>query len=262
MACHNLNYFALILCISLPQMGASDVNHSDISESCIGELFPEVPIPDGRTEIISTPTQNTPEGSQRLIVKTVAFCISENEISVETYQSCVSDGHCSSLRGEQINPNHPVHSVTYGEVEQFLLWLSSISGVEYRLPSEAEWQRAALGGLEEQFPWRTVGRLPEVNIFSDQITPIGENSMNEFGVRDTVGNLSEFVSGCFTRDINLADSIGSLSEGDNCFYRLTKGGHYSAPDFFLSPYFRAPIPVDFSSPQIGFRVARSINPEN
>ena len=242
---NNLKFLLLIFCLSFPHFGRGDSIPPNQSENCTGGLLPEVLIPSGRTEIASPSTRNPSEESQRVIVTVAAFCVSQDEVSVEMYQACVNDEYCAPLRGEQTISSHPAHSVTYSEMNQFLLWLSSVSRLEYRLPSEAEWQRAALGGLEEQFPWRSVGRLPEVNIFSGEIAPVGESSLNEFGVRDAIGNLSEIVSGCFARNVDLIPTNGSPFEENNCRYRLTKGGHYSAPDFFLRPYFRAPIPANF-----------------
>jgi len=251
-----------LLFLSLPNIAVGDTFERSHSEICTGNQFLEVYVPHGTTEIKSPPSRNSSEEVQGVTVTVSGFCISQNEISVGDYQPCVLENACSPLRNSQANPHYPVHSITYDEIYQFLVWLNDTSHFEYRLPSESEWQLAALGGVEDRFPWRTVGRLPEVNVFSGILDPVGENSINEFGVRDAVGNLSEFVAGCFTREIGRIPNDGTPYEEDNCGYRLTKGGHYSAPDFFLSPYFRAPIPADFGSPQIGFRIVRSIKLES
>ncbi len=182
--------------MSFPHLTVGDTLTRNQSAICTGGLVPEVYVPNGRTEIYSPQSQTPSDAVERKLVVVAGFCISEDEISVGTYQSCILDDFCSPLSGNQDDPNHPVHSITYDDVEQFLLWLNSKSHLEYRLPSEAEWQYAALGGMEDRFPWREVGRLPEVNIFSGEITPIGKNSVNEFGLRDAVGNLSEIVAGC------------------------------------------------------------------
>ncbi len=51
-------------------------------------------------------------------------------------------------------PDQPVVAVSWFEAVRYCEWISEISGRKYRLPSEAEWERAARGGMEQQlFPW-------------------------------------------------------------------------------------------------------------
>src|SRR4051794_14382593 len=52
------------------------------------------------------------------------------------------------------DPRQPVVAISWFEAVQYCEWLSQCSGVNYRLPTEAEWERAARGGIENQlYPW-------------------------------------------------------------------------------------------------------------
>lgn len=243
--------FVLIACYPSFFAAADEATTSDL---CGETLFEEAYVPDGASRI--EPPLNDLREPVEVIVP--SFCISVDEINVELFSLCVADGQCEPLRGDQNNPDFPVHSVTYDEAVDFVSWLSDLTSNSYRLPSEAEWQVAALAGETDRYPWRVVGRIPEANIFSGVLSEVGITSLNRFGVRDMVGNLSEFVSDCFSEDLSEIPQDGRPFLIDDCGYRLTKGGHYIAPDFLLSPYFRARVPSDFASPQIGFRVARDI----
>ena len=225
---------------------------------CSDGIFPETPIPEGDTRIYNFPLSRGLRGGGYKVFTAGLFCISENEISVDDYQPCVDAGVCPSLRGEQLYGEMPVHSITYEEIEVFLTWLNSQRDTEYRLPTEAEWQRAASMNLEDIYPWRDIEKLPSVNIFSGQLNPINQASRNDHGLRDTVGNVAELVFGCF--DVEVRRKLNDVAVGtlESCKYRLAKGGHYSSPSFSLSPFFRMPVPEGFASPQIGFRLARSI----
>ncbi len=231
------------------------------SAKCESSFLEEAYVPAGEVGIAIPPVNDTDKPSIGAIIAVSDFCISVNEISVRLYSLCVNDDACFPLREGQTDPKLPVHSVTYDDVLSFINWLNEATGHEYRLPSEAEWQHAALGGIDDPFPWRTEGRLPQVNISTGKLAPVGATSVNEFGVRDMVGNLLEFVADCFTFNVDLIPPDGAPFVISDCEDRVSKGGHYYAPPFSLSPYFRFRVPSGFASPQIGFRVIRRTHSE-
>ena len=224
---------------------------------CASAPIPMIYIPAGPTTIMSPRPDDPAQQLSSVTVEVDGFCISRDEIPARLYGLCIDEGACEPSFGPQDGPDYPVHSITYEDTQTFVAWLSEEHDREYRLPSEAEWQRAALGGLADRYPWRVVGRLPRLNIFSDAIWPIGQSSENEFGVRDAIGNVAEFVDGCFTSDEARFESGGGAVEVDDCHFRLTKGGHYSVPAFALSPFFRSQVPAAFASRSIGFRIAHT-----
>jgi formylglycine-generating enzyme required for sulfatase activity len=101
-------------------------------------------------------------------------------------------------------PNQPAIGLSWYECVAFWHWLSAESGQFWRLPSEAEWEKAARGGDARLFPWgnefdatRLNGRGPR-NHQVCTTTPIGlyPSGISPFGLFDCVGNVWEW---CATR---------------------------------------------------------------
>ena len=100
---------------------------------------------------------------------------------------------------------HPVTCVNWNDAQAYVSWLSLRTGMRYRLPTEAEWERAAAGsqrGCDEE---RTGNR---------GTCPVGSYGSNATGLSDMVGNLWEWVEDCF--------------EGD-CGRRVLRGGSWIHP---------------------------------
>jgi formylglycine-generating enzyme required for sulfatase activity len=95
-------------------------------------------------------------------------------------------------------PDQPVVGVTWYEAEAYCHWLAEHTGRPYRLPAEAEWQRAAQGDDDRQYPWGNAWRegvcnTAEANI--GQTSPVGQFSPDgdsPLGCADMSGNVWEW----------------------------------------------------------------------
>lgn len=183
---------------------AQDVRH----QTCREGFFEEVYIPPGRTKIYNPPLVSQVAEADGVVVTTNGFCVSVNEVSVSEYHRCVEFGACNEVGDANAHPDHPVRSLSINQVREFLRWVSAESGQTYRLPTEAEWQYAALGGMLETYPWRFIYDKPQPNIFSDGIRKTGVSAPNGFGLRDAIGNLAEYVSDCYTEKLKLIPRDG------------------------------------------------------
>ena len=91
----------------------------------------------------------------------------------------------------------PVRNVTLEDAERFAKWRSQRDGVEYRLPTEAEWEYAARGGdASRLFPWGGDWVDGRANIDSDSLKPVGSfpGGATPQGAQDMVGNVWEWTS--------------------------------------------------------------------
>jgi sulfatase modifying factor 1 len=173
--------------------------------------------------------------------------------------------------------HHPVVQVTFEDAEAYASW----AGKE--LPTEAEWEYAARGGLDgadfawgdEHFPdgkpmantWQ--GEFPWQNVKADGFegtSPVGSFPPNGYGLYDMCGNVWEWTTDWFTQDGDSTSPCCAppLLPGERFPRKVIKGGsHLCAPNYCLRyrPAARQGETVDTSTGHIGFRcVVRAWTP--
>ena len=208
------------------------------------------------------------EGPVRAVSIPRAFAIARYETTFAQWDACVAAGACrqgvSDIgfgRGDR-----PVMLVTWGDARAFAGWLSEMTGMRFRLPTEAEWEYAARAGSETRFPWGDDVGEGNANCdgcgspWDDERTaPVGSLPANAFGVHDMVGNLYEWVEDCGQYGYEGAPSDGSAVEPDaSCRLRMMRGGSWLSLPRASRPTNRVRIPAGFSDINVGFRVARDL----
>ena len=104
--------------------------------------------------------------------------------------------------------SHPVVLVTYVDAAAYCDWLSEELGRAVRLPTEAEWERAARGGLDGyRYPWGNDVDPTRCNYLTDASAkrqrgtrPTGTYPPNGFGLYDVCGNVWEWVADWYGPD--------------------------------------------------------------
>lgn len=81
------------------------------------------------------------------IVTLSAFYIQRTEVSEGAYAACVAAGACRPARGRARGSTFPVTGVTWHDARRYCRWRG------WRLPTEAQWERAARGTDQRYFPW-------------------------------------------------------------------------------------------------------------
>ena len=118
------------------------------------------------------------------------------------------DCHGDSWRdpGFPQTDRHPVVCASWDDAQAYVLWLGRTAGAEYRLPAEAEWERAASGSQRGCDSERTGIR---------GTCPVGSYGSNAVGLSDMVGNVWEWTEDCL---------------GSNCGRRVLRGGSWNYRD--------------------------------
>jgi len=130
---------------------------------------------------------------------------------------------------ESLTDGQPVMSVPWPAAERFCTWLSRKEDRRYRLPTEAEWEYAARGGLEQQdFPWGNESPQGRATVGVLATTPVGRYEPNGFGLYDMAGNVNEWVSDWYGenyyRHSPAKDPTGPATPTVNA--KVTRGGSF------------------------------------
>ncbi|MBM4424105.1 MAG: hypothetical protein FJ030_12050 [Chloroflexi bacterium] len=94
---------------------------------------------------------------------------------------------------------HPVVNISWDEATAFCMWLSQETGVIFRLPTEAEWEKAARGTDGRIFPWGNIWDASKANCDEVRVgtTPVGQFSPDgdsPYGAADMSGNVWEWCA--------------------------------------------------------------------
>lgn len=163
------------------------------------------------------------------------------------------------------NQGYPVSCVSWSDAQHYIKWLSAETETVYRLPSEAEWERAARGGQSTAYFWGSVANHSQANYGGvggkdrwEFASPVGRFPANQLAVQDTAGNLWEWVQDCWHDTYNNAPKDGSAweSECDTSDGKVRRGGAWDAGAAGIRSVIRSPGAERDRSHVYGFRVAR------
>ncbi len=193
-----------------------------------------------------------------------AYYMDQHEVTATAYQQFI---HATGSRPPQdwpdgkISPgreNYPVTNVNWYDAERFCRWNGK------RLPTEAEWEKAARGTDGREYPWGNdfdphkantgdsdIGDLAAVGSFKEGASP--------YGAYDMSGNAWEWTSDWY----KAYPGSDYFSEAFGEKFKVLRGsswggtGHYAIPYFYRASY-RFYIAPEGAYPDAGFRCARSL----
>jgi formylglycine-generating enzyme required for sulfatase activity len=158
--------------------------------------------------------------------------------------------------------------VKWTEAVEFCERLSKLTGKDYRLPSESEWEYACRAGTTTPFYFgetitpelvncdgnSAYGKSPKGE-YREETTPVGQFPPNAFGLYDMHGNVFEWCQDVYHDNYNGAPTDGSAWEIDDINQRVYRGGSW----YFSSRWCRSAYRINFISDEagdssIGFRL--------
>jgi len=188
-------------------------------------------------------TDEGPRGGVTVMVN--AFWIDRYETSVGEYRACVEAGACEAPFDHARNPycnygapgrnDFPLNCVDWFQAQAYCAWRGA------RLPSEAEWEKAARGGTSTRYPWGQEAASCAYAVMDDgvYISPEGKSDgcgrnrlqdrgsrdPNPFGLYDMQGSVAEWVYNWYEPDaLERRYARGDLVGPDEGRRRVIRGG--------------------------------------
>jgi formylglycine-generating enzyme required for sulfatase activity len=201
-------------------------------------------------------------------VSLAAFFIDIYEVTNAGYKDCVQQGACEppqssasnsrpSYYGDPEFDQYPVIYVSWHQAQAYCKWRGA------RLPTEAEWEKAARGTDLRMYPWGNELDATFANFHwsVSDTTPVGsyESGISPYGLYDMAGNVWEWTSSLYKPyPYNTNDGRESATgSGD----RVIRGGSWGQEgDNSVSVSYRYAYDPDQANMDLGFRCAKDTNP--
>jgi formylglycine-generating enzyme required for sulfatase activity len=244
--------------------------HGSLPASKIATPAPVRTVNDGHGDYVYVPAgtftmgDTTGEGWARErpahVVELGAYYISKFEITNREWQQFVDDGYADPkfwpdgrVAPRELVPywtmanNHgggtpgseeyPVIGVNWDAATAYCAWLSAKTGRKYRLPTEAEWEKAARGTDARRYPsGNTLARDQANFVYAqayDTVVPVGSlaGGSSPYGAFDMAGNVMEWTQDWYDRDYYAVSPRRNPQGPATGAYRVVRGG-----SFFVEPF--------------------------
>jgi len=212
-----------------------------------------------------------PDESPRRLIYLDAFYIDQFEVTVARYRRCVEAGACGAPEQEKqcnwadaARTLDPVNCVSWNQSDEYCRWAGK------RLPTEAEWEKAARGTDGRVYPWGAEapnctlanfytgshhycrGRTVAATEYMHAASPYGAVQM--------AGNVYEWTADWYAKDAYARAPARNPRGPARGRHRVVRGGSWFTPGADLRVTLRGPVPPVVRFNYLGFRCAASASP--
>jgi sulfatase modifying factor 1 len=156
-------------------------------------------------------------------------------------------------------PTQPVVGVNWFDAVAYCTWLSGVCGLQCRLPTEAEWERAARAGLDQKlYPWGDEPIFERENYpvrWHEAPEPVGTSAPNGLGLFDMCENVHEWCSDWYDPAYYGVSPEQNPHGPESGTRRASRGGAWRHHLKISRCAARSSIPPEFKYADYGFRVA-------
>ncbi|MBI5245270.1 MAG: SUMF1/EgtB/PvdO family nonheme iron enzyme [Elusimicrobia bacterium] len=213
-------------------------------------------IPAGEFIMGSPEGEGAPNEHPRHKVYLDAFHMDKYDVTVAEYREFTQAvGRQMRLQPYWNKDNQPVVNVDSNDARLYCEWAGK------RLPTEAEWEKAARGGTDKRYgaadSERELGDYAwfQVNS-SSQTHPVGQKNPNAYGLFDMNGNVWQWTADWYDENYFTKSPAGNPQGPPSGKFRALHGGAWSSGSISLRPADRNALFADYWMDDIGFRCAR------
>lgn len=189
-----------------------------------------------------------------------AYSIDKHEVTVADYRRCVKDGACSDtgMAGHSCNwnkldsLNHPINCVDWSQALEYC------SRIGKRLPTEAEWEKAARGTDGRIYPWGNNWDKSKVATHTGGTVIVGSYTDGDspYGLHDMAGNVWEWVQDWYAENYYQQGPSIDPKGPEAGLVRVLRGGSWVNDTWDLRISYRGGGDPSYHRDGVGFRCAR------
>jgi len=226
-----------------------------------GVSFKMVKVTGGTFRMGATEEQGSDASDNEYPVHSVTlsdYWIAETEVTQELWTAIMGSNPSRFTGDSQL----PVEQVGFNDCQTFITKLNELTGMNFRMPTEAEWEFAARGGnCSQGYKYAGSNTIGDVAWYADNSNnrphPVSTKAPNELGIYDMSGNIEEWCQDWF--DLYSSESQTNPSgptESSPASCRVERGGHFHTSDDFCRVSFRAALLTSDVYSNVGFRLAQ------
>lgn len=190
------------------------------------------------------------------------YWLDQHEVSNRQYRQCMESGGCGPPKDRAAyddagRADHPVTNVTWTQARNYCGWRGK------RLPTEAEWEKAARGIDGRLYPWGNSDEMVKARPRPGEPTkngtvPVGslEFARSPYGVADLVMNASEWVNDWYAEDFYRSSPSRDPQGPARGSFKVLRGGEPSDRPLELRASYRGWDDMSYWGPSVGFRCAQ------
>lgn len=240
----------------------AEIGVTQESLNCIvnGVSFTMIPVKGGSFTMGATSEQGSDAFSDEKPAHQVTlsdYCIGETEVTQELWLA-VMGSNPSYFTG---NLQRPVECVSWNDCQTFISKLNELTGMKFRLPTEAEWEYAARGGnASEGYKYSGSNAIGDVAWYLDNSSetthPVKTKQANELGIYDMSGNVLEWCADLYGEKYYSSSPQDNPAGPSSGSYRVRRGGSWNGDAGYCRVAYRYGADPGRRSSGIGLRLAR------